>query len=303
MTEPTRTITDFDPDLINADRGYGLLAVTAQQAVLPRHLDEGIYAILDADGAVHVVETDGYRQQREHDWEVARGDRPEFIHRAVTLLDVGSFTDYLSRNTLGGDGIVGADYQHAEGSLELWADIDGRKVTAILDGVTGLRNHTATLQLRTSREWAEWASIDGKLLGQVEFAQFIEDHLSTVAAPDGAHLLDVTQTLEAKSNVAFKSQQILASGQRQFRYEETVEAKAGQKGDLTIPGELTLVLRPFQGSAQEPITARFRYRLSDGQLRLGVKLAEPETVLESAFNSVIHEIQELVPVRVNHGRP
>ncbi|MEN0072387.1 MAG: hypothetical protein AAGC63_15520, partial [Propionicimonas sp.] len=158
------------------DRGYALLTVTAQQAVLPRKLDEGVYAILDADGGIQIRETDGYAQQRIHDWERARSDKPEFIHRQVTLLNVDSFIDYLATNTYGADAIsdrkladhpfiVGDGYALGTGGLELWADIDARTIKAILDGYDGLRKHTATLQLKTSREWGEWMAIDGKLVG------------------------------------------------------------------------------------------------------------------------------------------
>lgn len=61
------------------------------------------------------------------------------------------------------------------------------------------------------------------------------------------------------------------------------------------------MLRPFQGSEPVAILARFRYRLDGGQLRLGVKLAEPQKALEVAFNQIVDEVQASVPVRVNHG--
>ena len=88
----------------------------------------------------------------------------------------------------------------------------------------------------------------------------------------------------------------------QFVYEETVNGQAGAKGDLDIPTELVLVLRPFQGSEPQSIVARFRYRLAEGQLRMGVKLAEPERTLEEAFDRIVDDVQDRVPVHVNHGR-
>ena len=183
------------------------------------------------------------------------------------------------------------------------SDIDNATVLGVIDGVDGWRRQQVTLRLRKSREWGEWMGVDGKLFTQHEFAEFIEDHLSTIAEPDGAKLLDICQTLQATKGVNFKSQTILASGQRQLRYEETVEAKAGQKGDLMIPDTLTLVVRPFQGSDPVAITARFRFRLNDGALRLGVKLAEPERVLEEAFDRIVADVANGVPVPVLFGRP
>ncbi len=301
--QPTNTsVFNVTPEDLD-ERGYGLLAQTAQQAVLPRHLDEGVYAILNADGGIEIRETDGYRIRREHDWERARADTVEFVHRNVTLLNVPSFIDYLARNTRDEPKDVGEDYLYCSGGLELWADIDARKITAILDGMDGLRKHTATLTLKTSREWDEWLKVDGKLLPQVEFAQFIQDHISTIGEPSGALLVDICETLVGSTDVQWKSQQLDRSGQRQFVYEEVVNGQAGAKHDLKIPTELTLVLRPFQGSEQLLITARFRFRLSGGAVQLGVKLVEPDRVLEDAFDRVVDEVQGLVPVHVNHGRP
>lgn len=301
MTDNTRELTSIlTQDAASDDNGYGLLAITAQQAVLPRHLDEGIYAIQNADGGIEVVETKGYKQQREHDWHRMIDDTPEFIHRSVVVRDVDSLIDYLARNTEGED-IVEPEYGFGAGELELWADIDQRRITAILDGNNGLREHTATLQLRLSREWTEWAAVDGKLLKQAEFAQFLEDHISTIGHPAGGILLDVAQTLQATTSTQFKQQAILANGQRQFRWEETVEARAGQSGELQIPNELVLVLRPFQGSDPVQITARFRFQIREGVLTLGVKLAEPDLALEAAFAQVISDVQAQVPVHINHG--
>lgn len=285
------------------ERGYGLLTMTAQQAVLPRRLEEGVYAILDADGGIQIRETDGYTQRREHEWEQARSDQPEFIHRNVSVLDIESFVDYVAHNTKSTsfEEVDDSAYDHGSGELELWANVDQRKITAILDGFCGMRKHTAALNLKLSREWGEWLAIDGKLLSQTEFAEFIQDHISTIAAPDGGLLVDICETLTGKTDVAWKSQSLSGNGQRKFSYEEVVDGKAGPKGDLPIPTELTLVLRPFQGGEAIAIVARFRYRMREGHLAMGVKLVEPEKALEDAFAQIVAEVQNRMPVHVNHG--
>ncbi len=293
-----------------------VIADLSHKATKATELQNGrIYAVVDGD-EVKLLETPGFADQHRDE----RADRPFRVSRKVTLLNVDSFVDYLARNTTRGEvelrklndkpkdfdqlpSSVGIDYLHGDGSIELWADIDARTVTAILDGIDGWRLHTAALQLRTSREWNEWLKIDGQLLPQVEFAEFIDGHMSTIATPDGAKLLDICQTLQATTTANFKQQSILSNGQRTFKWEETVEARAGQNGELTIPGDLTLVLRPFQGAAGVPILARFRYRQNDKGLRIGVKLVEPDVVLEQAFDLVVTQVQEQVPVHVNRGRP
>lgn len=299
MTENTHELVHRFPR--DADLGESFAALAAaQQAVLPRKLEDGgLYAVLNGD-RIELVETPGFTDNRDD----ARADLPRRIIRSVTVADEDSLINYLIQNTIPGQGDNpgGAPYSGV-GGMEVWADLDNRTVTAILDGVDGWRGQTAQLKLRHSREWDEWARIDGKLYAQTEFAQFIEDHISTIASPDGAQLLDICQTLQAHTNVDFKQSTILANGQRQFRFEETLEARAGQRGDLTIPGELTLVLRPFTGSAPVAIQARFRYRLADGRLTLGVRLAEPDKAIEEAFDGVVASVADRVPVPVLFGRP
>ena len=185
--------------------------------------------------------------------------------------------------------------------LEVWANRRD-SIRAVLNGGHGWADHTVTLRLAQSTEWAEWAGVDGQMLRQDQFAEFVEDHLSTIAEPDGAQLLDICQTLQAKTDVAFKSQAILASGQRQFRYEETVDAKAGEKGNLTIPTELVLALRPYEGTEPVAVRARFRFQLRDGRLSLGVRLVEPGRVLEAAFDQVVAQVQADLPAPILRGQ-
>ena len=277
----------------------------AQEAVSPEVLkDHSLYAFRDADGATVLLETPGYTREAKRAEQRAA---PAMIARKVVVRDVDSLHDYLRRNTAqtdpddDGGGISAAHAHDNYGELEVWADIDARRITAVLDGGPGHRRHTAVLELKHSAEWKEWAGIDGKLFPQVQFAQFIEDHISSIGEPSGGILLDVVQTLTAKTKVDFRSSTMLANGQRQFEFAETIEAKAGAKGNLTIPSELKLVLRPFQGSDPVVVTARFRYQISEGALALGVRLAEPQRVLEEAFDQIVAEVGETLPVRVNHG--
>lgn len=304
-TQPTNT--DVSYVAVTADHGdkngYALLTATAQQAVLPRRLEEGVYGIRQADGGIEIVETPGYQQDREHDWAVIHAPVPEHVESSATVLDVSSFIDYLARRTVGAPDEVEEGYLFGAGLLELWADVQARTITGVLDGVQGWRRHQVTLKLTTSREFGEWLAIDGKLLPQVEFAQFVEDHLSTIGEPDAAQLLDICQTLDGHTSAAWKMETRMANGQRKFRWEETTEAKAGDKGDLVIPESLTLVLKVFQGSDPVLMKARFRYRPSASGMQLAVKLDEPATALEKAFSAIVADIQAAVPVYINAGRP
>lgn len=292
------------PHMGNVADAVALVQNTAQRAILPRRLEEGIYALTASDGSLQIIETPGYEQEREHDWNVRHADKPERVERQVTLLDVPSFLAYLTANTFNDGESPGPEFSWGTGTLEVWADVDRGTVTATLDGLDGWRNHAATLRLQKSREWLEWESIDGKLLKQDEFAEFIEDHLSTIGDPNGALLLEIAQTLSGTVGAKFSGKTILKDGSRSVHWEEHTEAAVGAKGDLKIPDQLTLVLRPFQGSQPVVVPARFRFRpIQGGGILIGVKMNEPERLLEDTFSMVVDEVRENLPVPVLNGRP
>ena len=165
-----------------------VVAALAQQATAPVEVTDGkLYAVLDAAGNVTIVPTPGYTDQ--HDDE--RSDRPRQVKRTVTLLDVDSFTDYLARNTYLTDDKphVGLDCLHGDGSIELWADIDNRRILAILDGI-GFRlgAYLAKMDPRPGvREFAErlteatYAGVSGVADGQ---GFYLYDDVGEATGPD-----------------------------------------------------------------------------------------------------------------------
>lgn len=268
-----------------------MVAHLAQQAAAPWQLEDGeLYAVVN-DGRLELLPTPKFTEASEV--------VPRRVERHVTVYDVPSLIAYLGATTDGEDGKPGFGSLYNEGLLEVWAGPE--YIVAIIDGGDGWRRHRATLPITHSPEWREWAAINGKMLRQEELAQFVEDHLSNIAEPDGAALLDICQTLQAKTDVAFKSQTVLANSQRQFRYEETIDAKAGKKGNLTIPTELVLALRPYEGTEPVAVRARFRFQLRDGRLSLGVRLVEPGRVLEAAFDQVVAQVQADLPAPILRG--
>lgn len=305
MTDPANTETARDHGINvdgDVDSRDALLVSTAQQAVLPRELEDGkVYAAL-VDGNIQILPTPGYLTRQEDETRPT----PKHITRKAQVVDVDSFIDYLACRTNHDDGQeVGPTSTEVgnPGALEVWADPADKNVTAIIDGLYGWQHSQVKLALETPPAWKDWALVDGKLLPQAEFAEFVEDHLSTIGEPDGAQLLDVCQTLSAKTGVHFKSSQMLDNGQRQFIYDETITAKAGTSGSLKVPTALKLVLSPYVGLEPRLIDARFRYRISEGQLYLGVHLVEPATVQEASFTRMLEEIAERIPVHINVGSP
>lgn len=195
-------------------------------------------------------------------------------------------------------------------TTRVYADAADRSVVAVLnDDVDstnpGWRDRRVRLVLAHTPEWQRWAALDGKLMSQQAFAEHVEACLDDIREPDAASMLEIAQTIEATTNVDFRSQVRLTSGQRQFTYAENTDARAGSGGTLTVPEQFVLGLTPWAGRDAKPfrVEARLRYRITPGGLTLGYKLIDTERILRTAFEEdVVKPIREAGLTIVN-GTP
>lgn len=214
----------------------------------------------------------------------------------ATFYAAGSFATYVE--------------DHGEvGRTAVYADIEAKKVIGVLNGHetnnadAGWGDHRAILQLRHPPAWERWIDRDDVIGTQQAFAEHIETSLGDIVDPLAADLLEMAQSFQATVKVDFKSSQFLANGQRQLRYEETINAKAGQQGNLTVPSQFTVQLQPFEGSDTYKMTARLRTRIDNGRLLIGYQLDRPEEVLRAAFDDVLTEIEETTEITPYLGTP
>lgn len=200
--------------------------------------------------------------------------------------------------------------KHGDLDSEVWADVVGSKITAVLnahrsadDGEHAPRweDHRVAYQVKHTEAWQAWIGHDGKLMSQTDFAEHIEDRAIDIVVPSGAEMLELAQTIQATIGVSFESSKRLSSGERQLEYRETVDAKAGKKGQLDIPETFALAVRPFEGADTFKVVARLRYRIDGGNLRIGYRLERPNDVLREAFLSVVATVEERVEQTVFRG--
>ena len=177
----------------------------------------------------------------------------------------------------------------------VFASLAGNSVTAIIDWhggdecVGGFARHQVILPLRYSEQWKAWAKINGQHIQQKALAEFIEEYLGDIVEPDAAAVLETVLTLSGKKSVNYKNATRLANGDVSLVWEETTDAKAGQKGDLKVPSELKLRLPVYAGCEEETtfeIRAMFRYHIQDGSLTFQIKMLGIERIREMAFAAV-----------------
>lgn len=247
---------------------------TAQEAVGAQELHRGIYY----DGVSHTLVD--IRKQIHEEASLL----PDRKTGHYTVVHPDAFAAYLAK--------------HDTDETEVWGSRDAGTITAVINAHSGSfvgdwEDHTLTLQLRHSDDWKDWLAADGKLMGQLEFAEFVEDHLPCFVNPAAADMLELAQTFQATTKVDFASSQRVASGETQLNYTEQQAASAGRKGNLTIPDTFHLGLRVYDnvGKAYK-LPARFRYRIRDGHLQLGYRLTRPKDVLQAAFDDVVAQVEK-----------
>jgi uncharacterized protein YfdQ (DUF2303 family) len=253
-------------------------------AVKPHELNpENPYGLVLPDGHVHHV------IDLEHLLEEPRRTRGTALHHTASSLGA-----YVVRHRDAAATTLYADQEHAA-------------IVAILNDAgelqSGWGDHRATLQLQLTKAWRLWAGMDGRLMGQADFAEHIEAGIAEILDPPAADMLELAQTFEAQKGVQFRSALRLADGQRALRYEETIEGRAGVTGDIAIPKQFGLAIEPYDGSEARELSARLRYRIDGGNLKIGYILVRPHEVLRDAFEAALASVERDSELKAFRGIP
>ncbi|RFA12127.1 hypothetical protein B7R22_16990 [Subtercola boreus] len=267
---------DIEVIIASAKTEAGTVAALAAQASVPVPLEPGtVYAKADGAGDVRVVDTDEY----------ANTPRRAIASRVVT--DAASFVKYIEK--------------HGTEATEVWADTSNSAVVAVIDAhegagkPAGWQGHELELKLEKTQSWLAWNALNGKLVSQLDFAEFIENRTLDVKEPDAATLLEVAHKFVVKKGVDFESGERSQDGQTRLEYKETITGKVGQKGTIAVPNELLLVLKPYVGGPSYHVYAKFRYRLNGADLVVGIVLVRPRDILDAAFADVVTAIRDGAP--------
>lgn len=196
-----------------------------------------------------------------------------------TVTDVDSFATMLRQD----------DHQGAV----IFADQPRATLTAIVN-FEGWRDHRVTLNLVLSDQFQRWQRLNGQLLGQDGFAEFIEDNLADITDPAAADMLEMVQNVQATKGVEFQSGTRIDSGSVQFMYVETVEARAGRGGELEVPKTFDIAIPVWRGGPLMPMRASLRFRVDKSGLLLGFKIAQLEEYQRRAFDSSVNELLDAI---------
>ncbi|MFJ9128893.1 DUF2303 family protein [Streptomyces sp. NPDC102340] len=276
-------MTDYSAELISAPGEAQTIIDTAVRTLAPHQLEPGKVYAFNTPRGVHQVDLTGPQHTGHLDRKTGH----------TTVRDAASFLAYYAK--------------HHDDATEVYSDVERLTITAVLDAhqadAARFGEHRLTLGLRRTKAWEEWVTLDGQLVDQDRFANFLEDHLVNLVDPDAATMLEIAQSIKATTRADFQSSTRLQSGERKFAYTEDVKASAGNKGEFAIPETFRIAVQPFEGADAYSMTARFKYRLGGGSLALGFKLEQPEERAKAAFADVLTEIGKGISTPILNGTP
>lgn len=252
----------------------------AKQAVSPTRID-------DADATLLVFPPDKNGNVRTVDVEAALATHRDAPVRAKGTVQLGTV-----------DSLINYTLQHKTDGTDVWVHPTEGKVVAVLNNhapAPGWGDHRAVLNLVVTDEWKFWMGLNGKMVDQQQFANHIEEGQKEIVDPPAATMLEIAQTLHAQVGADFTSAIRLTDGNVQVKYVEETKATAGKAGDLKIPATFQVGIAPFQGEDPFRITARLRYRVNGGDLKIGYILDRPQDVVKACLDAIAEKLSEHFP--------
>lgn len=221
-------------------------------------------------------------------------DAPSRVRQNVSFETPNSFVQYVKAFTQPGATRVFA---------HLGAD---RKVVALIDyhgegaaATASWVSHKAVYPAVFSPAFAAWAEVHDTMIPQKEFADFLEDRAEDAVQPSPADLMEVALKFEAVRDVEFQSAVNLASGERQFKYQE----KDSVAGAIAIPKALVLRTPIFYGTDPVEWRVSFGYRLGKDGLAFRVKIHRFKEILDMEFGRLTDAIAVDLPgIPVHRGK-
>ncbi len=229
--------------------------------------------------------------------------KPSRKKATIAVRDVESFIAYVNRH-MEPRTIAFAD---AAGTIRCVIDHHEAYSDGDFPGDAGWGEHVVQLTREQTTAWKEWTLHNGAWMSQEEFAEFLEERITEIIAPAGALLFELATFFQASKTIGFSSARRLDNGQVQLAWAETLEGK-GRSGDIEVPTEFALQLRPYKDSwpegdgGQFVTRARLRWRLHQQAVMFAFVLGEEvELFLDGVHAAAIEHVREETGVTVLLG--
>jgi uncharacterized protein YfdQ (DUF2303 family) len=211
-------------------------------------------------------------------------EKPIKKHGTINVIDVPGMAGYFNR--------------FADDDSMIFGNPDKNTFTGVLDyhreaAADGQEcRHRVVFTLRTTERWDTWKAANKQAMGQEQFANFIEDNLPDIFAPDdkpdfpaAADMLEVSRTLQVTGGHTFNQQTNLKDGSRVFSYVENNSGVAGAKGEVAVPDRFAIRLPIYMNQPSVTIECRLRYRINSGKMSMWFDMFRVDELMNKEFES------------------
>ncbi|GAB5502731.1 DUF2303 family protein [Pyruvatibacter sp.] len=216
-------------------------------------------------------------------------------------------------------------------------DLDGSALSGPVGPQFG--DHGAKYPFPLSEEWETWFGQDGAIMGQSDFAAFIEDNILDVEEPgsivalveeqsdegiptesarSAARLLEIrdklgvslagiaalqelSRGLELNVDERIAQRTNLQSGEGEITF--TTEHTDSDGQALKVPGMFIIAIPLFKNGDIWRLAVRLRYRPVSGSVKWWFELHRPEYTFKKAFDEVLKDVQAETGCPVLVGKP
>lgn len=200
---------------------------------------------------------------------------------------------------------------NADKRTAIFADADGGKISAVFDflekgGLTaadakedprerGWCQFGAIISFHDSRKLQEWQKVEA-WTPQLEFAQFLEEHVDDVLEPLGQDLLAIATDLEASSQGGYKGKVNLSNDNVSLAYQNEVETT------VSIPKTIVLGIPLFEHGDRYRLTARLRFTVAGGNVKFRLHFTNLADAQEHEFEKIVQTAEEKLVRPIYRGR-
>ncbi len=185
------------------------------------------------------------------------------------------------------------------------------------DDVTKADNgkHQALYEFPIAKDFAFWMKNNAKLMGQEEFALFLEERVVEMVSPDDedkaqvsglapkfaepVDILGLSRDLELYSKETVTQAIKLSSGEKSVKF--TTQHVDADGKPIEIPDFFVVCLPLFEGGELHRILVRLRYRKNGERLQWAYDLYRIDRTLEEAFDSACGQVVEATGLPIFHG--
>lgn len=216
---------------------------------------------------------------------------PTRIRQTPRFHESGSFSDYVNRFKTDNTLIFASFGELGQDGVTFVATLDYHSPAPALK--PAYCDHEATFVALFTPEWLTWRQADRKRMGQVEFAEWLEDNQKFFVEPKGAELLETVRSLHGHKNARFNTVIRLDNGAQSVAYDEDVQIKGTSvtKGEtLELPPLIKAGIAVFQGAPAYEVTARLKCRVEDRKLFLYYETVSMSAIIRESIMLLAKEI-------------